>query len=157
MPRELSQTTEVRPPITTGRKTIPDPSDTLGDPVLEQTVRMLIETSGRLVANRNAPGSGVTAPYGRIDDAGRVELSRETIKKTGVDVVTLPVKTYRAPERKIREMPMKKISRVFDVLKINQVRNNFTGVPDADPRACFNRSTWIPAINMQQPPLGHLI
>ena len=35
----------------------------------------------------------------------------------------------------------------------------FTGVPDADPRACFNRSTWSPAINMQQPPLGtsHLI
>ena len=67
-PRELSQTTEVRPPTTTGRKTIPDPSDTLGDPVVEQTVRKLIETAVRLVANRNAPGSEVTAPYGRIDD-----------------------------------------------------------------------------------------
>ena len=67
-PRELSQTTETRLPATTGRVTIPDPSDTLGDPVVEQTVRKLIETAGRLVANRNAPGSGVTAPYRTIDD-----------------------------------------------------------------------------------------
>ena len=54
---------------------------------------------------------------------------------------------------------MKKVSRVFDVQKNNQVKNNFTVVPDADPRACFNRSTWSPATNMQQPPLGtsHLI
>ena len=135
-PRELSQTTEVRPPTTTGRVTIPDPSDTLGDPGVEQTVLKMIETAGRLVANRNAPVSGVTVPYGRIDDTGRVELSREALKKTGVDSVTLPAKTSRAPERKIRELPMKKESRVFDV-------QNFTGVPDADPRACFNRSTWI--------------
>ena len=71
-PREMSQTTL---PATTGRVTIPDPSDTLGDPVVEQTVRKLIETAGRLVANRNAPGSGVTAPYGTIDDTGRVRLS----------------------------------------------------------------------------------
>ena len=43
--------------------------------------------------------------------------------------------------------------------KNNQVKNNFTGVPDADPRASFNQSTWSPAIYMQQPPLGtsHLI
>ena len=32
---------------TTGRVTIPDPSDTLGDPVVEQTVIKLIETVGR--------------------------------------------------------------------------------------------------------------
>ena len=57
-PREMSQTTETRLPTATGRVTIPDPSDTLGDPVVEQTVRKLIETAGRLVANRNAPGSG---------------------------------------------------------------------------------------------------
>ena len=33
------------------------------------------------------------------------------------------------------------------------------GVPEADPRACFNRATWNPAVNLQQPPLGtlHLI
>ena len=61
-PREMSQTTETRPPTTTGRVTIPDPSDTLGDPVVEQTVRKLIETAGRLDANKNAPCSGVTAP-----------------------------------------------------------------------------------------------
>ena len=30
-PRELSQTTETRLPATTGRVTIPDPNDTLGD------------------------------------------------------------------------------------------------------------------------------
>ena len=59
-PRELSQTTELRLPATTGRVTIPDPSDTLGDPVVEQTVRKLIERAGRLVANMNVPGSGVT-------------------------------------------------------------------------------------------------
>ena len=158
-PRELSQTTELQPPTRTGKVTIPDTSDTLGDPVVEQTVRKLIETAGRLVANRNAPGSGVTAPYGRTEDTGRVELSRETIRKTGVDSVTLPVKTSRTPERKMRETPMKKVSRVFDVRKNNQVKNNFTIVPEADPRACFNRSTWSPAINMQQLPLGtfHLI
>ena len=60
-PREMSQTTETRLPTTTGQVTIPDPSDTLGDPVVEQTVRKLIETAGRLVANKNAQGSGVTA------------------------------------------------------------------------------------------------
>ena len=65
-PRELSQTTETRLPATTGRVTIPDTSDILGDPVMEQTVRKLIETAGGLVANRNAPGSGVTAPYETI-------------------------------------------------------------------------------------------
>ena len=48
---------------------------------------------------------------------------------------------------------------MFDMQKRCQVKNNLTGVPEADPRACFNRSTWSPAINMQQPPLGtsHLI
>ena len=75
-PREMSQTTERRLPTATDRVTIPDPSDTLGDPVVEQTVRKLIETAGRLVANKNAPGSGVTAPYGTIDDTGRVRLPR---------------------------------------------------------------------------------
>ena len=74
-PRELRQTTETRIPATTGRVTIPRPVDTLGDPVVEQTVRNLIETAGRLVANRNVPGSGVTAPYGTIDDTGKVQLS----------------------------------------------------------------------------------
>ena len=69
-PREMSQTTDTRLPTATGRVTLPDPSDTLGDPVVEQTMRKLIETAGRLVANRNAPGSGVTAPYGTVDDTG---------------------------------------------------------------------------------------
>ena len=50
-PQEMSQTTETRLPTATDRVTIPDPSDTLGDPVVEQTVRKLIETAGRLVAN----------------------------------------------------------------------------------------------------------
>ena len=44
-PREMSQNTEARLPVTTGRVTIPDPSDTLGEPVVEQTVRKLIETA----------------------------------------------------------------------------------------------------------------
>ena len=63
---------ETQLPATSSRVRIPDPSDTLGDPVVEQTVRKLIETAGRLVAKRNAPGSGVTSPYGTIDDTGRV-------------------------------------------------------------------------------------
>ena len=45
-PRELSQTTEVQIPTAAGRVTIPDPSDTLGDPTVEQTMQKLIETSG---------------------------------------------------------------------------------------------------------------
>ena len=54
---------------------------------------------------------------------------------------------------------MKKVSRMFDIQKNNQVKNSFTGVPDTDMRASFNRSTWSQAINMQQPLLGtsHLI
>ena len=90
--RELSQ-------ATTQRVTILDPSDTLGDPVVEQAVRKLIKTAGRLVANRNAPGSGLTAPYGRIDDTGRVELSRETIKKTGDDRLSHYQQTLLEPLR----------------------------------------------------------
>ena len=101
-PRELSQTTETRLPATTGQVTIPDPSDTLGDPVVEQTVKKLIETARRLVAYRNAPGSGVTAPYGAIDDTGRVQLSQETMTRTGVIDTTLPTKSSKVPDRKIR-------------------------------------------------------
>ena len=84
MPREMSQTTETRLPATTCRVTIPDPSDTLGDPVVEQTVRKLTESAGRLVANRNAPGSGVTAPYGTTVDTGRVHLSQDVMTREGV-------------------------------------------------------------------------
>ena len=118
-----------------------------------------IETAGRLVASRNAPGSGVTAPYGTIADTGRVHLSQEIIPRTGVSDTTLPTRNAKVPHRKIREVPMKKVSRVIDVQKNNQLKYSFTGVPDADSRACFNRSTWNPAVNLQQPPLGtsHLI
>ena len=54
---------------------------------------------------------------------------------------------------------MKKVSRVIDVQKNNQLKYSFKGVPDTDLRACFNRSTWNPAVNLLQPPLGtsHLI
>ena len=158
-PRELSQTTETRLPATKGRVTIPDPSDTSGDPVVEQTIRKLIETAERLVANRNAPGSGVTAPYGMVDDMGRVQLSQDVMTKRGVSDATLPMGSSKVPDRKIRKMPAKKVSRVMDVQKNNQLKYHFTGVPEADPRACFNRATWNPAVNLQQPPLGtsHLI
>ena len=115
-PREVSQTAEVRTSTTDGGVTIPQPSDTLGDPVVEQTERKLIELAGRLAGNRIVPGFGVTAPYGRTDNTSRVELYQEMIKKTGADSVTLPAKTSGAPER-IREMPMKKVTPVFDVQK----------------------------------------
>ena len=157
-PREMSQTTETRLPTATDRVTIPDPSDTLGDPVVEQTVRKLIETAGRLVTIKNAPGSGVTAPYGTIDDTGRVRLS-QTVIRQGISDVTLLTGSSKAPERRIQKMPAKKVSHVMDIQKNNQLRYNFTGVPETDPRACFNRATWNPAVNLQQPPLGtsHLI
>ena len=155
-PREMSQTTETRLPTSTGRVTIPDPSDTLGDPVVEQTVKRLIETAGRLVANKNAQGSGVTAPYGTIDDAGRVRLSRSVMTRERVSNTMPPMWNSKVPQRKIRKMSAKKVSRVQ---KNNQLRYNFTGVPETDPRACFNRATWNTAVNLRQPPLGtsHLI
>ena len=106
-PREMSQTTETRLPTAAGRVTIPDPNDTLGDPVVEQTVRKLIETAGRLVANKNAPGSGVTAPYGTIDDTGRVRLS-QTVIRQGVSDTTPLMGSSKAPERRIQKMPAKK-------------------------------------------------
>ena len=157
-PREMSQTTETRLPLTTGRVTIPDPSDTLGDPVVEQTVQRLIETAGRLVANKNTRGSGVTATYGTIDDTGRVRLS-QTVVRQGISDVTPLMGSSKPPERRVQKMPAKKVSRVMDVQKNSQLRYNFTGVPETDPRACFNRATWSPAVNLQQPPLGtsHLI
>ena len=117
-PREMSQTTETRLPVTTGRVTILDPSVTLGDPVVEQTVRKLIETAGRLVGNINAPCSGVTAPYGTIDDTGRVRLSQDVMTKGGVSDATLPMGSSKVPDRKIRKMPAKKVSRVMDVQRI---------------------------------------
>ena len=76
------------------------------------------------------------------------------MRRTGDNSTTQPTKTYKAPEKKKRDMPMKKVSRVIDVQKKNnQVKNNFTG-PVTDPRACFNRSIWSPSINRQQLPLG---
>ena len=76
-----------------------------------------------------------------------------------VSDATLPMGSSKVPDRKIQKMPAKKVSRVMDVKKNNQLKYNFTGVPEADPRACFNRATWNPAVNLQQPPLGtsHLI
>ena len=131
--------------------TIPDPSDTLGDPVVEQTVQRLIETAGRLVAGRSAPGSGVTAPHGTIDDTGRVEFSQETMRRTGTDTTMRTTKTTsNGPDRKTS----KKKSRVLHVHKNKQVKNNFTGVLDTEIRAGFNRSIWSPAVNMEQLPLG---
>ena len=97
---------------------------------------------------------GVTAPYGTIDDTGRVQLSQDVMTKRGVSDATLPMGSSKTPDRKIRKMPAKKVSRVMDVKKNSQLKYNFTGVPEADRRACFNRATWNPAVNVQQPPLG---
>ena len=79
--------------------------------------------------------------------------------REGVSNAMLPIQSSKVPDRKIREMPVKKVSRVIDVQKNNQLKHSFTGVPDTDSRACFNRSTWSPAVNLQQPLLGtsHLI
>ena len=100
-------------------------------------MKRLIETAGRVVANKNTQGSGVTAPYGTIDDAGRVRLSRSVMNREGVSDTT-PMGSSEAPERKIRKMPANKVSRVIEVQKNNQLSYKFTGVPETDPRACFN-------------------
>ena len=122
-------------------------------------MRKLIETAGRLVDNRNAPGSGVTAPYGTIDDTGRVQLSQDVTTREGVSNATSSTRSSSVPDRIIREIPAKKVSRVIDVQKKNQLKYSFTGVPNTDPRACFNRAAWNPAVNLQQPQRGtsHLI
>ena len=122
-------------------------------------MQKLMESAGRLIANMNAPGSGVTAPYGTIDDTSRVQLSQEMMRRTKNGDTMLPTKSSKFPDREIREVPMKKMSRVIDVQKNNQLKYSFTGVPDTDLRACFIRSFWSPAVNLQQPPLGisHLI
>ena len=83
---------------TTGRVTIPDPSDTLGDPVREETVRKLVETAERLVANRNASGSGVTSPYGTIDDTVRVQISQDVMTRERVSNITLSTRSSRVPD-----------------------------------------------------------
>ena len=100
----------------------------------------------------------MTAPYGTIDDAGRVQLS-QTVVRPGMGDVTPLMGSSEAPERRVQKMPAKKVSRVMDVQKNSQFRYNFTGVPETDPRACFNRATWSPAVYLEQPPLGtsHLI
>ena len=79
--------------------------------------------------------------------------------RQGISDVTPFMGSSKAPERRIQKMPAKKVSRVMDVQKNNQLRYNFTGVPKTDPRACFSRATWNPAVNLKQPPLGtsHLI
>ena len=96
-PRELSQKTDVQVPTASGRVTIRDPSDTLGDPVIDKTTQQLVEAAGRHVANRSVPVSGVTAPYGTIDDAGTVEFSSEVMKKTGATTVKKFSKKLRYP------------------------------------------------------------
>ena len=83
-----------------------------------------------------------------------MELSSEILKRTGAVASTKPTETSKVPDRKIRVMPMKKVSRVIDVQKNGQFKNNFTEVPVTEMQASFNRSTWSPAMNMQQPPLG---
>ena len=125
-PRELSQTTEEQVPTGPGRVTITDPSDTLGDPVVKKTMKQLLEAACRVVGNRSVPNSEVTAPYGTIDDTGREELTSEDVKKAGVAATT---KSGKTSNKKIREMPMKKMSRVPGMQNFNPIKNSFTGVP----------------------------
>ena len=65
---------------------------------------------------------------GTIDDTGRVQLS-QTVIRQGVSNVTPLMGSSRIPERKVRKMPAKKVSRIIDVQKNNQLKYNFTGVP----------------------------
>ena len=63
------------------------------------------------------------------------------MKETGAATVTKLAKTSKTSDKKIGKMPMKKVSRVYDIQKNNQIKNSFTGVPDTDMRARFNQST----------------
>ena len=104
-PHELSQTTEVQIPTAASRVTMPDPSDTLGNLVVEQTMQKLIETVGRLVANRSVPDSSMTAAYGTIDDIGIVELSTGKMKKMGAVTATRPTMTSEATHKRYERCP----------------------------------------------------
>ena len=115
---------------------------------------------GALDASGNEPDDRNTTPGSNrsSDDTGRVRLY-QTVIRQGITDVTPLEGSSKAPERRRQNMPAKKVSRSTDVQKNNQLRYNFTGIPETDPRACFNRATWNPAVNLQQPPLGtsHLI
>ena len=43
----------------------------------------------------------MTAPYGTIDDAGRVQLLQEKMTRTGVSDTKLPTKSSKVSDRKI--------------------------------------------------------
>ena len=45
-------------------------------------------------------------------------------RRLRVSDTTLPTKSSKVPDRKIREIPMKKVSRVIDVPKNNHSKNN---------------------------------
>ena len=70
-----------------------------------------------------------------MDYTGRLQLSQNTMTKEGVSNATVQTRSSRISDRKIRGMLAKKVSRVIDVQKNNQLKYKFTGVPDTDPRA----------------------
>ena len=109
-------------------------------------MRKLIEKAGRLVANKNAPGSGVTAPCGTIDDTGKVRLSQDVMTKQGVSDTTLPMGRSKVPDRSIRKMPAKKLSRVIDVQKNNQLKYNFHRSSGCESKSLLQPSNLEPGI-----------
>ena len=70
-PLELSRAREMQ--VLSGFESvmIADPSET-------------VEAVGRIVANRNVPVSGMTAPFGTNVDTGRIELSGDVAKRPEV-------------------------------------------------------------------------
>ena len=101
----------------------------MGDPVVERIMRQLVEAAGLIVASRNASGSGLIAPSGLLDDAGRVELSAEVTKKPKVKTATT-TESAQGYSRNRTKKPMKNLSRVLDMKKYNQIQNSFIRVPD---------------------------
>ena len=100
-----------------GRVTIPGPSGTLEDPIVESTMIQLVEVAGHLLASRNAPSSGLTGPYGMIDDTGRMELSGAVEKRTDARSTTAFERRQRS-SRQMRKIPLNKLSRVLEVIKV---------------------------------------
>ena len=85
----------------------------------------------------------MTAPYGTIDDAGRVILS-ERVNRAAEKIPNKTFEVSKGSDRQMRKLPMKKLNVVMDVKKNNQIRNAFARVPDSDASACFNDSFWYP-------------
>ena len=62
----------------------------------------------------------------------RAEYNSPDSNQTRMSNVTPLMGELENPREEVRKMPAKKVSRVIDVQKNNQLKYNFTGVPETD-------------------------